>query len=217
MKMMFLSKRARPDINPGVCFLTTRVKDPNVRDWDKLMRLLKYLIGTKEDILTLEADDFQELKWSIDAAFVAHPDMKSHTGSTFTMGKGAICSSSIKQKTNSRSSTESELIALDDIISKVLWTKRFVESQGFKVLLNVVYQDNTSTIKLAENGKASSGKRTRHFDIKYFYITDLIARDEVKIKYCPTEDMEADYMSKPTVEKKFSRFREIIMNLNTKS
>ena len=164
-----------------------------------------------------EADDFQELKWSIDAAFAVHPDMKSHTGSTFTMGKGAICSSSIKQKTNSRSSTESELIALDDIISKVLWTKRFVESQGFEVLLNVVYQDNTSTIKLAENGKASSGKRTRHFDIKYFYITDLIARDEVKIKYCPTEDMEADYMSKPTVGKKFSKFREIIMNLNTKS
>ena len=109
------------------------------------------------------------------------------------------------------------LIALDDIISKVLWTKRFVESQGFKVLLNVVYQDNTSTIKLAENGKASSGKRTRHFDIKYFYITDLIARDEVKIKHCPTEDMEADYMSKPTVGKKFSKFREIIMNLDTKS
>jgi hypothetical protein len=55
-----------------------------------------------------------------------------------------------------------------------LWSKQFIEAQGFTVNANIVYRDNTSAMKLEENGKASSGKHTRHFDIKYFYITDLI-------------------------------------------
>jgi hypothetical protein len=135
----------------------------------------------------------------------------------FTMGKGAISGSSMKQKVNSRSSTESELIGVDDKISRVLWTKRFLEWQEFLVKLNIIYQDNTSTtIKLEQNGKESSGKRTRHFDIKYFYVTDLISRDEVEIEYCSTDEMLADYNTKPVVGRKFSLFRDRFMNLTGK-
>ena len=65
-----------------------------------------FLKGTKNDILTLEADDTQTMVWYIDAALGVHPDMKSHTGMMFMLGKGAIISSSTKQKVNSRSSTE---------------------------------------------------------------------------------------------------------------
>ena len=97
----------------------------------------------------------------------------------FTLGKGAIWNESTKQKVNARSSTEAELISIDDKISKIIWMRKFIEAQGFEIDLNILYQDNMSTIKLAENGKQSSGKRTRHFDIKYFYITDLINRNEV--------------------------------------
>ena len=80
--------------------------------------------------------------------------------------------------------------------------------------LNIIYQDNTSTMKLQKNGKLSSGKRTRHFDIKLFYITDLIDRDEVEVRYCPTDEMIADYMSKLLVGAKFQRLRDLIMNLS---
>jgi hypothetical protein len=134
----------------------------------------------------------------------------------FTMGKGAIIGSSTKQKVNSRSLTESELIGVDDKISRVLWTKRFLEWQEFLVKLNIIYQDNTSTIKLEQNGKESSGKRTRHFDIKCFYVTDLISRDEVEIEYCSTDEMLADYNTKPVVGRKFLLFRDRYMNLTGK-
>ena len=75
----------------------------------------------------MEADDFQTLKWYIDAAFAVHADMISHTGGMLTLGKGAVISDSTKQKTNARSSTEAEFNAIDDKISKVLWTKRLIE------------------------------------------------------------------------------------------
>ena len=175
-----------------------------------------FLKGTRNDILTLEADDSQILSWYIDAAFAVHPDMKSHTGLVFTLGKGAITSASTKQKNNSRSSTESELNGTDDKISKIISVKKFIEHQDFKVKLNLIYQDNTSTMKLQKNGKLSSGKRTRHFDIKLFYITDLINRGEVDVRYCPTDEMIADYMSKPLVGTKFRIFRDLIMNLSGK-
>jgi hypothetical protein len=115
----------------------------------------------------------------------------------FTMGKGTIIGSSTKQKVNPRSSTDSELIGVDDKISRVLWTKRFLEWQEFVVKLNIIYQDDTSTIKLERNGKESSGKRTRHFDIRYFHVTDLISHDEVEIECCNTDEMITDYNTKP--------------------
>jgi hypothetical protein len=216
MKAMFLCKRARPDIDQAISFLSSRVREANEGDWIKLLRVMSFLKGTIDDVLTLEADDTNTLTWYVDVAFAVHADMRSHTGAIFTMGKGAILSSSTKQKINTRSSTESELVGVDDKIAKVLWMKRFLEWQDFKVKTNIVYQDNTSTMKLEEKGKESSGKRTRHFEIKYFYVTDLVGRNEVKVIYCSTDKMIADYHTKPLTGWKFRFFRDLIMNLSGK-
>ena len=94
-----------------------------------------------------------------------------------------------------------------------MWIKRFIEKQGFHVNLNVIYQENTSTIKLAENKKYSAGKRTRHFDIKYFYITDLIDRKEVSIQHCSSNDMLADYHTKPLIGETFEMMRNKTMSI----
>jgi len=158
MKAMFLSKRGRPDVNNAISILSSRVKESNEGYWKKLLHVKNFFKNTRDDIHTLEADNSQELKWYVDAAFAVRPAMKSHTGAVFTLGKGAIISDSTKQKSNARSSTEAELNGVDDKISKNLWSKKFIEYKGFKVKVNVIYQDNTSTMKRAQNGKASSGK-----------------------------------------------------------
>lgn len=213
MKGMFLCKRGRPDIHTGITFLSMRTGNPNNGDWEKLLRLLKFLNQTKDDVLTLEASDEQSITWYVDAAFAVHEDMRSHSGATMTLGKGMVTSGSTKQKINTRSSTEAELVGMDDYVSKVLWTKLFIEAQGFTIHENIVLRDNTSSMKRESNGKWSSGKRTRHLKIKYFYVTDLIKRNEIELKYCPTGKMVADYMTKPLVGWKFKQFRNEIMNL----
>ena len=58
------------------------------------------------------------------------------------------------------------------------------------------------------NGKESSGNRTRHFDIKLVYVTNMIENKEAEARYCSTEDMLGDYMAKPVVGTKFTNFRE---------
>ena len=136
MKLMFLEKRGRLDILPGISYLSTRLSEPNEVDWDKLKKILNFLKKMKEEKLTLEADDTQTINWYIDEAFGVHDDMERHTRACMTLGKGMICSFSNKQNINSRSSTEADLIAVDDKVSKVMWTKQFIKHQDFIVSLN---------------------------------------------------------------------------------
>ena len=62
------------------------------------------------------------------------------------MGEGAFQSISKKQKVNTRSSTEAELVATDDVLAQVIWTKNFLEAQAVTVKSNIVYQDNKSAM-----------------------------------------------------------------------
>jgi len=109
-KSLFLSKRARLDIAPTVAILASRVQQPVQGDWNKIVRLMRYLHSTQGWHLTLSADNLRVLKWYIDASFAVHPDFKSHTGAVLTMGGGAMQALTRRQKLNSRSSTEAELL-----------------------------------------------------------------------------------------------------------
>ena len=107
--------------------------------------------------------------WFADTAFAVHEDMKSHTGYTMTLDKGTILLKLIKQKLNTKSSTEAELVAADDVTVPLLWSKWFMEEQGYGATQTVLLQDNKSAILLEENGIQSSSKRTRHINISYFF------------------------------------------------
>ena len=212
-KGLFVCRRARPDIHTTIAALCTRVRAPTQDDWCKLVRLLKYLNGTKADKLTLSADDLHVVKWYVDASFAVHPDFKSHTGGMMTFGSGAVQSISRKQKLNTRSSTESELVAADDAATLIMWTQLFLEAQGYGINRNVLYQDNKSTILLENNGKRSSSKRTRAINIRYFFLTDQIEKGRLQVVYCPTEDMTADFFSKPLQGTLFQKFKREIMGV----
>jgi hypothetical protein len=84
-------------------------------------------------------------------------------------------------------------------------------SQGYGVTQNLLLQDNQSSILLERNGKASSGKRTRHINIRYFFITDRVNMKEIEIEWCPTKEMVADFMTKPLQGSHFRRLRDLIM------
>ena len=210
---LFLCKRGRPDIAPAIAYLTTRVRKPNKDDWGKLCRLMQFLKQTQDDVLTLSADDTKVHHWHVDASFAVHPDFKSHTGGTFSMGKGAITSISRKQGLNTRSSTEAEVVGADDAVGPMVWTRRFMEEQGYPPERSILYQDNKSAILLETNGRASAGKRSRHLNIRYFYVADQRDKGLIEIIYCPTDQMTGDYMTKPLHGAKFADFRQQIMNL----
>jgi hypothetical protein len=92
--------------------------------------------------------------------------------------------SSTKQKLNTRSSTESEIVGADDFMSAICWTRYFMEAQRYQVQDNILFQDNKSAILLEKNGKASSSKHTKQVNIRYFFITDRVDKGDVSLVWC---------------------------------
>ena len=105
------------------------------------------------------------------------------------------------------------MISADDLILHILWTKYFLNWQGYNAKDKIIYQDNKSAILLEKNGNDSSSKRTKHIAIPYYFITDRVKADELNINYCPTGDMVAEYFTKPLQSKFFYQFCKEMMNL----
>ena len=212
-QLLFLSARARRDIQPAIAFLTTRVKAPDEDDWGKVKRVLAYLKGTLHMPLVLSADCLTLSRWWVDAAYAVHHDCKGHTGAGMSFGQGMAMSYSWKQKVMTKSSTEAELVGVDDSLGYILWARYFMEEQGYDMDASILYQDNISAILLEKNGKASSSKRTKHIKVKYFYVKEKVDNGEIEIEHCPTEQMWTDINTKPKQGAVFRAFRGHVMGI----
>ena len=96
----------------------------------------------------------------------------------------------------------------------IIWIRNFLIAQGYHLSAAVVYQDNKSTIAMANKG-ASTSERTRHVALRYFFVKDRIESGEVSIQYLPTGEMIADLLTKPLQGSLFRRLRSELLNMVT--
>ena len=179
-------------------------------DWKKLRRLLGYLKRTIKLPLILQVDGVNVIEWWMDASYAAHNVIQVHTGGTMAMGKdgrGLIISISKRQKINTKSLTEAELIRTNDMMPQMLCTRYFLESQGYGINENIMYQDNMSAMLLVKNGKKSSTKNTKHINVRYYFIKDWVETRDVMIEHCPTEEFLRGHFKKPLQGALFRKFR----------
>ena len=154
-------------------------------------------IFSDSEALILRSDGSGNMVWSIIALFAVHIDMKSHTGYCLTLGTGSPILGSQSQKITTRSSTESELVGVDDVISYVEWTSLYckcpvktypidhpLKEMGKK---NPVKQDNMSTIKMMNGVVRICELRTRSIHIQYFYATKRGKDGTIVVTYCPAK------------------------------
>ena len=210
-KLLYLSKRARPDILLAVQYLTTRVKSPTKTDEKKLARVIGYLKATKEKSRTVSSKAFDRVGVYIDAAFGCHMDGKSHSAAVITLGDTPIMTISRKQKIVTRDSTEAELVALSDLILMGEWLHEYLRESGIKLKKPVVYQDNTSTIALVKD--LSVGKmRSKHFRARRAVVyQELMIFKTMEIQYINTKEMVADLLTKPLTGDIFHRLAKKIL------
>jgi hypothetical protein len=211
-KALYMAKRGRPDILTAISFLTTRVKAPNQGDYKKLKRVGSYLNGTKDLVLCLKANNPFTLHCYVDASYAVHQDCKGRTGSAVTMGKGSIINTSTKQNIVSKSSTESEIVGISDSLGVSIGLMYLMNEQGYEVKPLILYQDNKSAITLMEKGHSTSN-RTKHIPIRYYFVKDRIDKEEVKLVYMNTDDMLADFFTKPLQGELFRKLRDKIMGI----
>ena len=210
MKVMYVAQRARPDILAPTNFLSTRSTKCTTQDMSKLKRVLMYLHASPEEGLILSCAEGMKVSAYIDASFGVHADMKSHTGVVISLGEGSVYSASKKQGLMTKSSTEAELVAVSDGLPQVVWTREFLESQGYIMEPAVLYQDNMSTMALIDKGRSTSS-RTRHIAIRYFFVKDRVDAGELKVVHMPTEMMRADILTKPLQGEHFREMKGMLL------
>ena len=149
-KLLYIMKRGRPDIETAVSYLMTRVSKSNEKDWEKLRRCLGFIKGTFNDLRVIGADSLHDLHVWVDASHAVHENMRSHTGGAMSMGTGTIHCKSSKQKLNTRSTTESELVGVSEYLPYPLWQVNFWKEQGYEI--RIILSIRTTRVQLRWNG-----------------------------------------------------------------
>jgi hypothetical protein len=204
----YLATNTRPDIAVGTSILSRHVNDPKESDWVEVKRIYRYLKHTMDKKLKLGnlCESHQQLIGYVDADWGGDAkDRKSNTGYVFKYFGAPISWASRKQSMVTLSSTEAEYIALTEATQEALWLRRLLEDLNQDIFgPTVLFEDNQSCIKLLQNEKASH--RTKHIATKYYFVRDLCKSKELEVKYCPSEIMIADLLTKPLEAVKTRQF-----------
>jgi hypothetical protein len=218
MKMMYLSTRTRPDIAFVVSALACRSERPKLSDWKHLVNIAKYLNGTKDDSLVFKYGGKIELSAFVDASFMTHRDMRGHTGYCIfadTMGSAAILYRSVKQKTVADSSTESEVIALHELVQHLLWVISIYESMSVPISKPIpVHNDNKSNLILNSKDNINFKGRSKYISRKYFSVFEHVDNGSLKLVWTGTDDLVADFLTKAVTGGKQKKFK-IAIGLHT--
>jgi hypothetical protein len=211
MTLLYIAKRTRPDILKEITHLSSRNLNPNKGDWDKLNRVLQYLNYTKDKVLRLKVDELEVVVY-VDASYLVHENMKGHTGGIIMLGEkgGTNLALSRKQRVLARSSTEAELIAIEEILKYATFERDIVEELTGEKIKIKIYEDNLSCITMCKNGN-SNNINTKHIKKKYFIIKEYLDNGLIYFEHLETEEMIADLLTKPIIGQKFIKFRDAIL------
>ena len=202
--LLYIAINTRPDILHSVCKLSQRNTDPHSEHLAAAKRILRYLSSTIDKQLTYQKTG-KPLKCYTDADWGGdESDRKSFTGYAFIFGGAIFSYESKKQPTVALSSTEAEYMALTSASKEAQFLIKLIsELRVFKVEAITINVDNISAMNLAKNPVYH--QRSKHIDIKYHYIRDVLREGFIKLEYCSSSENAADIFTKnlpkPTMEK----------------
>ena len=204
-KIGFLQLCTRPDIAKVSSDLGRFNHNPGIRAWNRAKRVVRYIKATLDKGLLYrrsskrineQADPF-ELYFYADADFANDPDTRrSRSGGVVIAAGAALIWWSRLQKCITLSTCEAELVSLVEMVKEVVWLRPILTALNAidGDLPTTIFQDNQSTMSVATNQNHS--RRTKHFQLKYHWVGELIAEEEIVLEYCNTHDMVADGLTK---------------------
>lgn len=192
--LMYLAVLTRPDISHVVSKLSQFNTKYGEAHWKAAKRVLRYLKGTKDYCLAFKKNDddligFSDADWGGESS-----DRRSYTGFVFTFSGGAVSWESRKQISVALSTVEAEYMAIAESAKEGLHLRRLLKELGDIEGPVTIYNDNQGAQKLSSN--PVNHRKTKHIDIRYHFIRDLVEKKEVNVKYLRTEHMVADFLTK---------------------
>ncbi|XP_042954512.1 secreted RxLR effector protein 161-like [Carya illinoinensis] len=203
--LMYAQICTRPDICLAVGLLGRYQSNPGLQHWIATKKVMRYLQGTKNYMLTYRHTENLQVVGYSDSDFVGCVDTrKSISGYIFLLAEGAISWKSTKQSIVATSTMEAQFIACYEATTQAIWLKNFIS--GFKIVDSIqkpikIICDNTAAVLFSKNNKR--GSRSKHIDINYLSVRESIKYNVVYIEHTSTDLMLADLMTKGLSVKQF--------------
>ena len=198
--LMYCMVCTRSDIAHAVSTVSRFLSNPRKEHWEAVKWIFKYLRGTSKLCLSFGGSK-PVLEGFTDADMAGDLDgRKSTSGFLFTFAGGAVSWQSKLQKCVALSTTEGEYIAATEAAKEMLWMKRFVQELGLMQDEYVVFCDSQSAPDLSKN--TSYHSRTKHIDVRYHWLRDVIGKELMKLKKIHTDFNPSDMMTKVVTREK---------------
>ena len=203
-KILYLVKKVEPNCANAVRELSSFLDNPSIEHWKHVRRLAGYIYKYSRPLKMRAPKDLRVIgcvdsDWANDRI-----DRKSIGGYLITIGNCLVDWSSKKQATVALSSTEAEYMAYSDAATSIKYIQTLTEEiTGIQIFPSVLFEDNTGAIHLLNNDHI--GKRTKHIDIRYRFVNDLIKQGKLIAKFRRSADNTADILTKHVSEKLFRK------------
>ena len=214
--LLYLSINTRGDLLPAVHCLTRKMAAPNTYSMLQARRVLAYLQGTKSYKMVFDGNEDTPViyGWADSSFNSGVGDRKSQYGYCFAFGlKSAMFINVCRRSTIiAQSSTEAEYYGLAEASRELLWIRNFLlEIEQSQVHVKTIYQDNTTTIKIATTETVTD--RSKHIDVKYHFVKSLCFDGLINVEYMATADMVADIFTKVLLDGTFSRHAKRLLGI----
>lgn len=209
--LLYLSTKTRPDIAYGVNFCSRHVENYTQENINDVKHILKYLKGhTEQGITFLNNGKTNLLEAYCDSDYAGDQETRrSTTGYVIYYAGGPISWCSRRQSIIALSSTEAEYVAAAECCKELLYLKTLIQELTGEVISIELNIDNQSAMILMTNGVVN--RRSKHIDVKYRFVHDLVKNNIIKLKYCPTNDQIADILTKPLNVEKFGNCKKKLL------
>ncbi|KAL5537784.1 hypothetical protein UlMin_045380 [Ulmus minor] len=197
----------RPDISFAVNKACQFMQSPTSAHWLAVKRILRYLRGTMQDGIKLQASDHLQIQAYTDADYASTPDdRRSSSGYCLYMGENLVSWSATKQKVVSRSSAESEYRGLAIAAAEIVWTLFLLQELCVpQKQTPILWYDNVSASYMASNPVFHA--RSKHIEIDLHFVRDQIKRNRLQLQYIPSEEQIADLLTKHLSSSRFYSLR----------
>ena len=194
--LLYLAVWTRPDICYAVNSAAKHCAKPTNAHWTAVKRIFRYLQGTVNYGLYYPLGvkssvvGYSDSDWAGDIN-----DRKSTSGYVFLVNGTAVSWKSQKQQSVALSTAEAEYMALSSAAQEAIWMMRLIgELEGCQIDSMTILEDNQACISMTQNPQHHG--QAKHIAIRFHFVRDLVAKGVVKLQYCKSEDMIADFLTK---------------------
>jgi hypothetical protein len=202
--LRYLADVSRPDIAAAVGDASRYCEAPEPQHWLAVCRIFKYLAGTKTFALEFKASNSPKLDAFADANWGGDLQTRRSTTGYLLRFNGPVSWRSCLQRSVALSTAEAELMAVCDAAREVIWARNLLHELGFdQQLPTAILNDNQACIAMTDHDVNHS--RAKHIDLRYYFVRELVEEKKIIVKYVPSKENLADFLTKPLGRVLFSR------------